>query len=252
MKKTKYEMTQPKNPHQLVVSQHIFPAKSILRFTNANNAVSIHDKKHQVKRLAKPNDLIFCAKRSWDQRAEKGYMLQIENDFQNLTNRILDGDICAIGDDERKIINYFYALWYMRSRNRYLKEQEIQMKGITGDNLTKDQEEILEKKWCAFHREGGKIPARVINGMQMQFSIDCYVVNNLSNSDWGIIQAQEGEFVVPDIPSHMIIPLNPAVCLVSPSPNGMIIKSNVAEINRALVSTSQEYYFARDFLSCPL
>lgn len=251
MQKTKYEKTQPKNPHQLVVSQHIFPAKSISRFTNTNNIVSLRDKKHQVERLAKPNDPIFCAKRSWDQRAEKGYMLQIENDFQNLIDRILDNNVCEIGNDEKNIINYFYALWFMRSRHRYLEEQETQMKGVSGHNWTQEQEEIFEKKGCAFTREGGKVPARVINGIRLQVVIDSYTVNDLSNSDWGIIQAQEGEFVVPDITSHMIIPLTPTVCLVSPSQNGIIIKSNVAEINRALVSTSQEYYFARDFLNCP-
>jgi hypothetical protein len=31
--------------------------------------------------LAKSNDGIFCAMRAWDQRAERGYMKRIEDEF---------------------------------------------------------------------------------------------------------------------------------------------------------------------------
>jgi hypothetical protein len=248
----KHEKTQKKNPHHLVVNQHVFPSKSISRFTNTNCMVSVCDKKNQVERLAKPNDIIFCARRSWDQKSEKGYMLEIENDFQALADRILDNNVCKIRNENKNIINFFYALWYMRSRYRNLNEQEIQMKGVTGYDWTKDQEEIFEKSGCAFIRKGGKAPARVINGMKLKMLICDYAVNVLCGTSWGIIHAQDGEFVVPDITSQTIIPLNPRVCLASPSSNGIIVKNNVAEINRALVYTSHEYYFARNFTNCPL
>ena len=35
-------------------------------------------------RLAKPNDGIFCAMRAWDQRAERGCMKRIEDEFFRL------------------------------------------------------------------------------------------------------------------------------------------------------------------------
>ena len=35
-------------------------------------------------RLAKPNYGIFCAMRAWDQRAERGYMKRIEDEFLRL------------------------------------------------------------------------------------------------------------------------------------------------------------------------
>jgi hypothetical protein len=56
---------------------------------------------------------------------------------------------------------------------------------------------------------------------------------------------------VPDVPSHGIIPLSPILALVQCAPDGVIIERNVAEINRAMRATSRDYFFARDFASCP-
>ncbi len=68
---------------------------------------------------------------------------------------------------------------------------------------------------------------------------------------WGVISAQSGEFIVPDVPLHGIIPLTPRLALVQSAPDGMIVERNVAEINRAMRVTSRDYVFARDFSSCP-
>ena len=46
--------------------------------------VSLHDLTRSKVRLAKPNDGIFCAMRAWDQRAERGYMKRIEDEFLRL------------------------------------------------------------------------------------------------------------------------------------------------------------------------
>jgi hypothetical protein len=67
----------------------------------------------------------------------------------------------------------------------------------------------------------------------------------------GIISAQSGEFIVPDVPSHTIIPLSPRLALVGSVPDGVIVEENLAEINRAACDASQEYFFARDFSKCP-
>ena len=46
--------------------------------------VSLHDLARSKVGLAKPNDGIFCAMRAWDQRAERGYMKRIEDEFLRL------------------------------------------------------------------------------------------------------------------------------------------------------------------------
>jgi hypothetical protein len=73
----KPEKTLPKNPNQLTVKQHVFPSRSIERFRNPNGRVSVYDILRRQIRLRAPNDILFCARRAWDQRAEAGYMKQI-------------------------------------------------------------------------------------------------------------------------------------------------------------------------------
>jgi len=80
----------------------------------------------------------------------------------------------------------------------------------------------------------------------------CYAHNELAVTRWGVIEAQEGEFLVPDVPLHTVIPFMPTRCLASPAPDGMITRQNLAEINRNSLAASRAYFFARDFAACPV
>lgn len=127
------------------------------------------------------------------------------------------------------------------------------MQGInSGNSFTKDEEEILEKKGVMFMRKDGTIPLRDINGLNLQVRSARYSDQIGEGATWGVIQAQSGEFVVPDVPNLLILPLTPGVCLVKNSPNGTIVHSNVAEINRAVVAACHSYFFAQDIWKCPM
>jgi|SRR5271166_2450922 len=245
-RRTKNQLGLPRN-------LHVLPVKSIARFTNNNGVVSLHDKLRTVERPrpAKPNDLIFCARRAWDKRAETGYMKHIENAFQELAEEIIAGRVSQISSTQKVTVNHFYALWYMRARYKYLDSQETQARGVAGTKRTQDQEDSLENEGLLFAREGGRIPTRQINGLQLQFRIRAYADQTLSVAQWGIIRAQEGQFVVPDVPTYTTIPLTPTLCLISPAPDGMILKENVADLNRGTMAQSHEYFFANDFAMCP-
>jgi hypothetical protein len=80
----KCERPQKKNRRFLTVNQHVFPLACIARFTDADGRVSLHDLTRSVERRAKPDDDIFCAKRAWDQRTERG-MKKTEDEFQSQT-----------------------------------------------------------------------------------------------------------------------------------------------------------------------
>jgi hypothetical protein len=248
MKKAKPEKPQKKNPHELVIRQHVLPSKSIFRFVDSTRRVSLHDKARGKVRPAKPNDPMFCAKRAWDERAEAGYMKGIEDAFQALATKIIKRTVSTIDAEGDSIVNRFYALWFWRATLRTLDTQELQLNKVTGPGrtLTQDEEECLEKKWMLFIREDGTVPARQINGLHIQRLVDSY-----ASVSWGIIEAQEGQFIVPDVSAHHIIPLAPTLCLVANTPDGIIHKQNVAEINRALRAASQKYFFANDFSKCP-
>lgn len=248
----RHEETQRGNPHRLTIDQHTFPAASIERFCGPDRRVLVHDLLRNRVRRAGPKDDIFCAKRAWDHGSETGFMRQIEDAFQNLANGVVDRQVSTIGEADKRVVNEFFALWYMRSRHRTLATQEIQARGITGGGLSRNQEELLEKRRMMFARSGGRFLARQLNGMLLRTWTYRYAQNALAVTRWGIIEAQEGEFVVPDVPWHTVIPITPKRCLASPAPNGMITRQNLVEINRNAVAGSQAYFFARDFRACPV
>jgi hypothetical protein len=146
----KHEKPQKKNRRLLTVRQHVFPAKSIARFADVGGQVSLQDLVRGKERPAKPDDAIFCARRAWDQRAER-YMKKIEDEFQILAAKVIEGVLTEIGEAENGVFNRFYALWYFRARRRTLPEQEIGLDGVTGGGgLNRDQEENLEIQGYTF------------------------------------------------------------------------------------------------------
>jgi hypothetical protein len=252
MKTIRHEKTQRGNPHSLTIDQHVFPAKSIGRFIDTAGRVDLVDKIRGRRRKARQNDPIFCAQRAWNQRVESGYMKDMEDEFQELADQIIAGTVVEIDAEQKETVNRFFALWYMRSRYRRLDSQETQTNGVTGSDLTKDQEEILEKNGYMFTRLGGGMPTRQLHGVQLQMRISQYANNDIAGTPWGVIQAQQGEFVVPDVPTLAIVPLIPTACLAANCPTGTILIENLAEINRALIDESYEYFFARDLGKCPV
>jgi hypothetical protein len=250
MTRNNYEKPQRKNPYGLSINQHVFSSLGVGRFADSLGRVCVCDIARNKIRRAKPDDPIFVAKRAWDHRAERGYMKSIEDAFQAFAVKIIGGLVPQIDDANRRAVNDFYALWYVRSRHRNLPQQEVQAQRVTGSGLSRDQEEMLEQKFTGFARAGGKIPARQINGLQIQMLVD-HLSDSLMTSRWGIIRAHEGEFSVPDVPEHAIVPLTPTLCLMAPAPNGTILRDNVAAINRAIMATSRAYFFARDLSKCP-
>jgi hypothetical protein len=226
------------------------PLKSIARFANNKGVASLHDKIRNIDRPAKPNDRIFCARHAWDKRAETGYMKRIENAFQDVAKTIIAGQVSQISNTQNRAVTEFYALWHMRARYKYLDSYETQARGIGGPKRTQQQEDILENEGVLFARKGGKILTRQINGLRLQFRIRD-ADQRLSVAQWGIIRAQEGQFVVPDVPSHTIIPLTPTVGLCTGGQSGEITKDNLSEINHAFRGASHEYFFAQDLTQCP-
>jgi len=250
--RSRAEKTRRGNPNQLALKQHVFPVRNIQRFAGADNRVEVRDLTSGRERRAKPQDRIFCADRAWDQRAEAGYMKEIEDNFQTVADAIISGQSAISTPDQRQAVERMFALWYMRGRYRELDAQEVGLHPTTGDSHTKEEEENLEAKGYLFARTGGRMPARQFNGLQLQRRIDAYSSALSAIERWGIVRPLAGEFLVADVPTHTILPLTPELALVGPAPDGMITEENLALLNRAIRADSQRYFFARDFAVCPL
>jgi hypothetical protein len=250
MSKNTYEKPQKGNPHKLIIGQHVLPAASIARFTGTDNCVEVYDLRRGKSSRTGPKSNIFCAMRAWTNKEDSGFMKRIEDAFQELARKIIARTQSGMGDQDHITVNHFYSLWKWRAERRNLPAQEIQVKMVTGVARPKDEEEMLEKAGIIFVREGGTLLMRQLNGAKLSLLIHRHAQDDLAGIQWGIIRAQEGEFVVPDAPFHAIVPLTPALCLVANSPSGTITRQNLADINHSIKSTSRDYYFARELAAC--
>ena len=115
MRRRAHEKVQGANPHRLTLWQHVFPAASIARFAGPDGRVAVIDLVRRTARRAGPDDQVFCARRVWDQRAEAGYMREIEDRFQDLAGRVIaaPGELRSLEDD--KAASRFFALWRCRA-----------------------------------------------------------------------------------------------------------------------------------------
>jgi hypothetical protein len=244
------EKTQKNNPHQLTIYQHVYPKACIDWFADLDGLIQLFDVTLGCKRSCKSSDKIFCARRVWDQRSESGYMKRIEDEFHELASLIRLDPFKSISPEEMGIINYFYALWLVRSECKNKKTQDHKFNLITGSGLSNDQEEVLEKSGVLYIRDGGIVPSRFLNGLQLQLMIDNHC-KTLRSTNWKVIQSTGGDFIVPDSPTSLFIPIGPDLALIHADQGGLIDSKSIGNINKFHWDKAEKYIFSRDFHNCP-
>lgn len=240
----------PSKGSKLTYWQHVFPARSIERFQNSIGVVQFHDFERNKIRPAGARDPMFCARRAWDQRAERGYMKQIEDSFQGLAERIVNAGERNIDEKEKHTVDLFYSLWSQRANKRHLPEQEI-ASSLTGYRLSKEQEEKLEANFTSFIREDGRMPARMLNGIAIQVSLAADMSAYSPQLTWGVLISLDGEFIVPDVPAATYIPLTPTTALAANTEGGVVTNDVVRKMNEIVSGRCEKYLFARDLSKCP-
>lgn len=250
----KPEPTQPGNPHKLTKNQHVFPFVSIRRFEQSHAGVTavLLREKTRLSNLRADNKL-FCANRVWDQRAESGYMAQIEREFQFVANRLIASDYSWL-NLKQSAITAFYALWELRAHYRRNPEPAVSVEGVHSRNLlTKDTKEFLEAHHTAYIDENHLLPSRQLTGMRIQFSIDS-IVMSLAEVNWRPCWAtpDAGEFLVPDRPVGLHIPITPTLTLLGRSDIDVARPGVLRAINLHALAGSDRFVFARNLGRCRL
>lgn len=129
--KMNFEPTQKGNPYKITKKQHFHTAYCISKFEREGRVDVIILSSDKPKRLKK-TDSIFCAKRSWDERAEHGYMKSIEDAFHN------EVDTAKIGAlRNHKAISEYHLLWRLRRQIHKNPMPDARLIGVSGSNLTK-------------------------------------------------------------------------------------------------------------------
>ena len=248
----KYERTQKGNPHQLTIHQHCFPKKSIERFCNDTGRVQVHLIEQDKSIPLKPDDPLFCARRAWDQRAETIFMQEIENDYQELADRIEAGAVIRrLNADEKRVVSDMYALWNLRWywKRQPLEDQELVRVLAPSQDYSLDQRELLERHHVMSFKadeDSVSIPGRHITGARIQ--LDLYRVRDeLRRCSWGILKSRVGEFIVPDnSASRLILPISPTLCFANREGYGVVSESTLQKMNELSRQESEAFYFGRE------
>jgi hypothetical protein len=104
----------------------------------------------EQERSALPTDVILCAMRVWDLRAERGFMKSIEDEFQVLAEAVITGTTTAISEPNKGKVDRFFALWKWRAHFGDADPEEVQFNNVTGARWTPEQEEQFERQVCCF------------------------------------------------------------------------------------------------------
>lgn len=242
-----YEPTLKGNPQQLTVEQHFHTAHAISKLYNEAEKVQVKfiASEEVVERHKRAK--IFCTKRTWDERAEKGYMAAIEKESHNQIDNIRDYSSRC-----HESISRYFLLWRLRFAYHTTPNQDIVLNGIVGPGLAKEQEEILESKWCMFNRENGVVSSRFSTSLQLQMELDrSWEV--YSRLKWGLLEATDGEFLVADGYDDLtFMPIAPNIAFAAGVEDHKISKEKVSELNNCSIAKATEYVFARNFSACPI
>lgn len=248
----KYEKPQKGNPHGLTINQHSFPVASIMRFAKADGCVSVYLIKQNKEISAKPDDQLFCAKRTFNQHAESGYMKEIEDKYQVLAEAVVSWSVKTITAKERPIVTDMFAILNIRAHRRENPIEGYKIDVIDlARHYTKNEQEQLEKNHIEFIKSNFSIPDRHLSYLHGLINL-IEVRKQMNDSQWGILRSSNGQFIVPDNFSNgMILPVSPTICFYSQRNDDVIGVDEVAEINKLAIDSSKNYFFANDLSKCP-
>lgn len=240
-----------KNPYQLTKNQHIHSKHAIGLFNNEHKKVEVFDLASGGITQKRAGDSFFCGMRLWDERAEKGYMAAIENKFHNEIDNLRP----VTKRNHRAITEYFF-LWKFRHMALSFKKENINLAGVSGDDLTHDEEEILEKKHTVFVQEDSSVPYHMYNGLHIQVSID-KAMYQFENLRWGLWKAKRGEFILADSYYKLdelcgFFPISPTLAFAASMQDGMINYDDVKLCNQQSKKFASSYCIARSWTNAPL
>jgi len=234
------ERTQKGNPHRLTREQHVIPMATLRRFAQSDGRVEVHFRDGRIVKLP-VDDQLFCVERLWDQRAEAGYMKKIEDEFQALIDELETGQSGPLATAQYRCITRFWGLWHWRNHFIDSPLEDMQLNGIAGELLTLDQKEILESRWYAFAVGDGKLPARIMTGLQIQIAIDRYEMAN-GGKRWGVFRSPAMPLVIGDRPGNLMsLPASPRLLLAADNPDGELTEYEALRANQAALALSRNF-----------
>lgn len=251
-----FEPLQNGNPYGLTREQHFIPASHIKRFYNSNNKVFCKNflSKNKTQIEINAYDSIFKVQRLWAEFAEKGFMKNIEDNFNKLVDNVTKGNIKEFNQEQSSIICDMYTLWERRCYHidEFNKTPILNIKlyGIDGEYYTKDEKEKIERMHMTFLNENTEVSSRDIIGNQIML----YIYNSLYNKiEWGILKSTSKLFIMPSNPCmnnsytnmKIFFPISPNYCLVPQKIYCNVNESDVKKLNNIMIQNAKWFYFGK-------
>ncbi|MGO2074748.1 MAG: hypothetical protein ACTH3B_06185 [Pseudoalteromonas sp.] len=243
-----FEKTRKGNPLKLVIDQHFHTAHSIEKFYNNDEKVEVFmkDSGETVQRHKRAK--IFCAKRNWDERAERGYMTEIEYKFHAQIDNLV-----SFENRDHKAISEYFVLWRLRYMVHLERLSNALLHGVQGEDLTKEQQETLEKIGCDYVNENGEMPARQLTGGQIQIGVMGLMETTFSGMKWGLLKARKGQFLCSDSYKNLcILPVSPKYVFAGNLSDKTLDYNEVALVNKQSIESATKFYFAKSLRNCPV
>ncbi|GGN30266.1 hypothetical protein IBG28_18150 [Marinomonas arctica] len=241
-----YERVRKGNPLQLTIDQHFHSAHAISKFYNNEDVVEIMNIGYGKISKKSKNGMLYT-KRNWDERAEKGYMYQIESDFHQQIDNIKSYEL-----RDHEAISRYLALWRLRHQFHIERLSDAPLCGIEGENYTKEEQERMESMGLGYVNEKAEIPARQLTGGQIQLGID-QLMQALHSIKWGVLKSNDAHFLCADCYHKLgFIPVSPTIALAANLPDQTLSDDEVAIINRQSVESASKFYFGSNLGKCPI
>lgn len=250
-----FESIQKGNPYRLTKEQHFIPKSQIKRFENRNKKVWCKNLKSKNQKITEinSNNSIFKVQRLWAEFAEKGYMKNIEDNFNKLVDCILNSSIKEFTNVQSRIICDMYTLWERRVYHieEFNKNSDLFIKliGIDGESYSYDEKEKIESMHMSCVNDNGEIPNRDLIASQIQI----FILNSpYEEIQWGILKSENKTFVMPSNPcmsnnydkATIIFPISPYYCLVPVQIYREINDKDVDYLNTTMINNSKWFYFS--------
>lgn len=183
---------------------------------------------------------IFCASRVWDEHLEHGALLRkTEDAFQNESDAIVKRRTVT----NHGVVTAYVSLWQIRAQLQERPPQDVTLRGPESANLTKDEEEVIEKKRGAFVRDG-VIPSRFTAYLDAVRSHDLNMTH-LATVCWGVLHCgKRPGFLCPGAPNdELYVPLSPEIALCAGTDDREVGPASVAKLNAALLLREKRLLF---------
>ncbi|CAN7597509.1 hypothetical protein LJR069_004421 [Variovorax paradoxus] len=226
--------------------QHVLPAALIRRFFSDDGKF--------VEVFLKPKEKLFPAgdgwkefgkHRRWDEGAEKGFV-QLETKLQLLANHIEAGQN-VLSRDESQMVSAFMALIAQRSRSRGMSlPTESPFEPYDFSGMQPNERDYFEKQGIFMEGSAEQID-RAVHGMFQRMAV---AQSTRTATQWCVVRAEEGQFLVSDTYEHRAVPINPNTYLIPGDEPQRWNRSQVEKFNRFVLDNADRYVFAKELSEC--